>query len=295
MADLQAERFRNLVASGDAASVLAEVDSLANRACAEAAEAGRQQGLAAAAASAAAAGPAAPAPGAFRRPEPPKPDPFCGDPKSSPTVESWLLQMNSYLGLYPGLSGQGKVRWSVGYLKGSALLWWQHEVNSSGSPLPFATLRNFQAALLAAFLDLHFVERARHALASCRQTSSVRQYLDAFKAICLRIPADELLDAEKQQHFVDGLKPQVSREVLLKFPRTFAAAAAIADQYDRLAYDHSFLSSSSDSSYTSGGPFALGPDIKYPSSSSAATGPTAMELGAIQTWAGGGSRQRPPL
>ena len=105
MADLQAERFRNLVASGDAASVLAEVDSLANRACAEAAEAGRQQGLAAAAASAAAAGPAAPAPGAFRRPEPPKPDPFCGDPKSSPTVESWLLQMNSYPDLYPGLSG----------------------------------------------------------------------------------------------------------------------------------------------------------------------------------------------
>ena len=124
----------------------------------------------------------------------------------------------------------------------------------------------------------------------------MRQYLDAFKAICLRIPADELLDAEKKQRFVDGLKPQVRREVLLKFPRTFAAAAAIADQYDRLADDHRFLSSSSDSSYTSGGPFARGPAIEYPSpSSAAATDPTAMELGTIQTWAGGGSRQRLPL
>ena len=175
----------------------------------------------------------------FKTPDPPKPEQFHGDSRHPPSIQSWQYQVVIYLSHWPHLSEEEKVRYAAGYLKGSALLWWQHLAMVHGDPVPLKTLDEFLNALRAAFLPPNSVDRARHDLASLRQSGSVRQYLDTFNALCLRIQADQLLDAEKKQRFLDGLKPRVRREVLLRFPDTFEQAAKLADQQDQEQFQYS--------------------------------------------------------
>lgn len=130
-----------------------------------------------------------------------------------------------------------KISLAVMFLKGSALSWWQGLVHSTVDACPFVTFQDFKSALTAAFQDPNFVERARHTLGKLRQTTSVRAYLDLFRSVCLRIPAEQMLDAEKKQRFVEGLKPYVRTQVMLRFPATFDDAAKLADQFDRAVYD----------------------------------------------------------
>ena len=110
----------------------------------------------------------------------------------------------------------------------------------------------------------------------------MRGYLDAFKAVCFRIPVEQLLDAKKKQRFVDGLKPYVRSQVLLKFPDTFSAAAEIADQVDRVSYDYKFLN-------TAPRPFLPRSQVSSTrgfqngSSSNTSSAPAPMEIGSIES------------
>ena len=260
-------RLRDLVSRGDADTLVAEVarlvDTEATKAVATASH--------------------------FKKPDPPKPEQFYGDSRRSPSIQSWQHQVISYFSHWPHLPAEDKVLYAAGYLKGSALLWWQHLGVTHGDPVPLKTLDAFLEALRAAFLPPNSVDRARHDLACLKQTGSVRQYLDTFMAVCFRIPADQLLDAEKKQRFLDGLKPYVRREVLLKFPGTFAQAAELADQYDRVAFDYRLFSTAKPSRPpghrpNSSVPFAAGNG-----------GPAPMELGTIQVSQRRESSERKPL
>lgn len=276
------------IAKGDVESVMAQIHSLVDIERVAAANA--------ALAAAAAAVPAAPVHPAslpphvsavdqtasvFKQPEAPKPEAFSGDPRKPPLVDTWIFQINRYFENWPALTDYHKLRLATQYLKGSALLWFQHESQATGLPDPFSSWAEFELALKKAFHDVNFVDRARHELSLLRQTGPVRGYLDAFKSICFRIPADQLLDAEKKQRFIEGLKPYVRSQVLLKFPDSFSAAAEMADQVDRVSYDYKFM-------YTAPRQFTPRPQASsqrgFQTGNSSATSsvPAPMEIGAIQ-------------
>jgi hypothetical protein len=280
---------RAAIAGGDIDSVIAQIHSLVDIERAAAANA--------ALAAAAAAVPAVPVlpeaslpphvsgadhtASVFKPPEAPKPEAFSGDPRKPPLVDTWIFHINRYFENWPALTDYHKLRLATQYLKGSALLWFQHESQSSGRADPFSSWVDFELALKKAFHDVNFVDRARHELSLLRQTGSVRGYLDTFKSICFRIPADQLLDAEKKQRFIEGLKPYVRSQVLLKFPDSFSAAAEMADQVDRVSYDYKFM-------YTAPRQFQLRPQAPGPrgiqtgSSSTTSSAPAPMEIGTIQ-------------
>ncbi len=274
------QQLRSLVASGDQDAVISAVAAML--ADAEALGARRAASVSAAPGLSAATAPPAASAGfiahKFKLPEPPKPEAFFGDPRRSPSARSFLFQLENYFSGWPEMSDSQKVYFASLYLKGSALLWWQSECHTHRTNAPFASFDAFQSALLNSFEEFNHVERARHDLALCRQFSSVKQYIDVFRSICFRIPTEQLLDAEKKQRFVDGLKPYVRTQVLLKFPHTFDEAAELADQIDRVSNDYKYLSyqrSTKDSHrhYST----------SAASSTTASTAPVPMELDSIES------------
>lgn len=195
--------------------------------------------------------------------KPPKPDQFLGTDDAK-RVRQWVFQVENYFNVTAEPEAR-RVAYATTLLRKNALLWWQ-SLRQEERPTTWAA---FSRALIDYFQPLSATVVARDNLARLYQKSSVKAYVEEFKALVLNIP--DITDAEKLDKFRRGLKRDVRLHVAFANPPTFDQAVTVAEQIDEVLYSHR----------ASGGTPArfLGNRNGRPSTNSA----VPMEIGAIQS------------
>ena len=151
-------------------------------------------------------------------------------------------------------------------LTGSAANWWYIVCQINEEP---HTFQEFVNALRAEFIPLDHIRRARNYLSRLRQISSVSVNLSQFRNAT--IPITGIIDDEKLDLFLFGLKTDIQVEVLKADPKTFDDAA-----YKALCIDSAMFSVRKYQSYFVN---------RFQSSSSfkSSPTPTKMEIGNIRS------------
>lgn len=133
---------------------------------------------------------------------------------------------------------QRKVAIAGSLLRGNAAIWWQRVVSEAadiGVAENQCTWEVFMELIRQAFRPVNFKARARDKLAKLRQRTSVADYVAQFSALAFEIP--DLGEAEKNDRFFRGLKPQIATEIAIKGdPETFEELVRMAERIDALRY-----------------------------------------------------------
>jgi hypothetical protein len=173
--------------------------------------------------------PAPAAPAHASRLKPVKPDSFTGSGKDGYDIEEWLFSLSNYMAAAGDqATDRERIAFAGGLLKGDAAVWYRNE-----HPLmlePGYTFEDFTDDMRAEFADVNSVTHARKRLDALKQTGSVRRYNTAFRNLLLRIP--DLSAGDAKHRYIQGLKPEIVREVEVKKPDTLRDAMALADTLD---------------------------------------------------------------
>lgn len=125
----------------------------------------------------------------LKYPEPPKPKGFQGDPRRPPDARSFLFQLDNYFAGWAELNDVQKNYLPRSTLKVQRCFGGNLRATPTAPFSPSAPMQHLRLHLITSFEDLNNIDRARHELAMCRQTASIKDYLDRFRAICFPIPA----------------------------------------------------------------------------------------------------------
>lgn len=168
-------------------------------------------------------------------PEPPKPEFFWGMDSKPPTVGTWLFQLNTLFKFW-NMTDTDRLKYAILFLRGWAQTWWQQcEAMAACNTLtPIQTWEQFQSAIRRQFGGFDEVEKARDDLARVRQTASVMAYVHRFHEAMLKLPADQIVDADLRHRFISGLKPNTQLQVKIANPTTLQEAMNVADRIDRV-------------------------------------------------------------
>ena len=169
----------------------------------------------AAARTAAAAGSAPP-----KTPPPAKPDKYSGQPGKA---DQWAFEMELYFAA-TGIQDPKCVPFAAAMLTDNAAIWWRSVCHDTSNPI--SSWSEFKAELLLNFKHCDNQKAARIRLRSMRQRTSVAQYYADFTQATLQIPG--ITDDEKMDRFLDGLKPNLQREITLREPADFNALVKMA-------------------------------------------------------------------
>lgn len=164
------------------------------------------------------------------RNKPPKPDQFFGTDDAK-RVRQWIFQVENYFNVMNEPEAR-RVPYATTLLRKNALLWWQ-SLRPEERP---AAWDDFTRVLIEYFQPISATLVARDTLARLYQKSSVKQYVEEFKAQVLNIP--DITDAEKLDRFRRGLKKEVQLHVAFANPPTFDQAVTVAEQIDEVLYSH---------------------------------------------------------
>jgi L-lactate utilization protein LutC len=93
-----------------------------------------------------------------------------------------------------------------------------------------ASFREFEQAVLKQFQIDDESRLARDAIAKLSQKNTVQNYTQNFRSLMLKIP--DMSEAEASDKYIRGLKPEVSKEVLLRDPKTFNEIIKTAERFD---------------------------------------------------------------
>ena len=143
---------------------------------------------------------------------------------NGPAARRFLFLLAKYFAVFAIVSDAAMLLVVANCLDGPALEWFM----SCDSTLD--TFTAFEEAFLAFFSPLDNTLQARQALWSCVQTSDTSTYITRFIQLCLRIPG--ITDDEKLDRFLQGLKPPVRTECMMRRVATFAEACLCANSYD---------------------------------------------------------------
>ena len=147
-------------------------------------------------------------------------------------LDRWLQKLDAYALQFPAFDDGDRMSTAIMKLTGPALDWVR--VNAPSPSQPNAWLA-FTTTLEATFAPLNRSLTARADLASCRQGTTVRDYLLRFNLASA--PVTDLHPAEKFQRFMEGLRPKIREHIILNHPdvHDFSAAASLASRFDMLA------------------------------------------------------------
>jgi len=162
--------------------------------------------------------------------KPPKPDQFYGTDDAK-RVRQWVFQVENYFVVTEEPVAR-RVAYATTLLRKNALLWWQ-SLSPEERPVVW---EDFSRVLIEYFQPISATIVARDALAKLYQKSSVKAYVEEFKAQALNIP--DITDAEKLDRFRRGLKRDVRLHVAFANPATFDSAVTVAEQIDEVLYSH---------------------------------------------------------
>ena len=205
------------------------------------------------------------------------PSNFTGNSNET-NVDSWLFEMEQYLDT-TGVPDHLRINVVRNYLKQGALQWW---FSQSKLPTCPTTWEQFTIALKLRFQPIESARVARSQLRVITQAkSSVTEYASKFQSLLNRIP--DMAEADQIEYFINGLRSQIQRDVVIQDPKTLQDAMIKAQKLDvllqpsRFSHVDGFPSSSSSHSNAS--------DFRpiFPSSSSSSAVATPMELGNLNT------------
>ena len=154
------------------------------------------------------------------------------EPSPGLALDRWFQQLEAFFLQFPEHTDVQRISTATMRLNGPALDWVL--VNCTQPTCPGAWVC-FVETLMWTFAPLDRSLTARADLAACRQTSSVAEYLMRFNLATA--PITDLHASEKVQRFVEGLKHNVRREVLMHpvDVHDFPSAAAYATRWDSLS------------------------------------------------------------
>ena len=154
------------------------------------------------------------------------------EPSPGLALDRWFQQLEAFFLQFPEHTDVQRISTATMRLNGPALDWVR--VNCTQPTCPGAWVC-FVETLMWTFAPLDRSLTARADLAACRQTSSVAEYLMRFNLATA--PITDLHASEKFQRFVEGLKHNVRREVLMHpvDVHDFPSAAAYATRWDSLS------------------------------------------------------------
>ncbi|CAI7733424.1 unnamed protein product [Closterium sp. NIES-53] len=190
-------------------------------------------------------------------PMPLKPQrPPCFDPSQhrGPTVQSWVFTMNVFFDANYVESDAAKIRYTVSLLRGPAMDWWRVIVTSprayeppsqEGGPsgpavtwssfcetTQYSTWDAWCAGLRARFEPIAASISAHQRLRTWRQLGSVQDYTCGFLALCEQV--GYMHEAERVDRYVEGLKPDILLEIMLRGLLNFNEILALAEKIDIL-------------------------------------------------------------
>ena len=184
-------------------------------------------------------------------------------------VKVWLYQVEKYLGLSNILPANQTfaVNYASTLLQGQAAIWWYTVVQRNAIPTTWPELKG---AVIKEFIPFDSTMSARESLDRLYQTSTVEQYINEFRNLCLTIP--DLSQGDMLHRFIHGLKTQTQMQVKVQRPQTAEGAYHIALAVDTAFTHTSFFTPSNP------GTFGQGSII-----------PAPMEIGSIRR------KNRPPF
>lgn len=162
---------------------------------------------------------------------------FSGTSRRAEELQEWVEDMEQY-GQCLRLGERDILRVASFYLTGAARTWWR-TLNEEQKP---TTWTAFVALLRIQFLPTNYQQALRDRLRSCRQRTSVAEFVDRFRR--LRVEIGDVAESEALDRFVDGLKAKVKQQVKIHDIHTVDEAYVLADRVDRSLFSSTFSSSS---------------------------------------------------
>ncbi len=144
---------------------------------------------------------------------------------------TWIDQVENILRANEGveLLSLVHVRRASTVLKDAAWSWY-HSVTRNESRFSFATWQAFRDSILDAFQPKNNEMIMRRRLRSCKQMSTVIEYVYRFRDIFGQIPS--MGEADRIENFVEGLRPVTAGEVEYRSPGTLEEAICFAQAFD---------------------------------------------------------------
>ncbi|XP_073154043.1 uncharacterized protein [Henckelia pumila] len=137
-------------------------------------------------------------------------------------AEGWIRSLEAIF-RYMELGDADRVRCSTFLLKEDAALW----LEGVEKTVDLATLTwdEFKKLFFEKYFTADVRARLKREFMSLRQgDSSVAEFVRMFKRGCHFVPLIGEDEAEKLQHFIDGLRPTIRRDVVMAEPADYATA-----------------------------------------------------------------------
>lgn len=146
--------------------------------------------------------------------KPNKPETFDGK-RDFLAVTTWLFKIQLYLSFSAlsnpnaEISDENRILFTSSYMIGTVATWWYTMIRSGQTP---TTWDAFRTIVLNEFVPADHVRRSRDRLRRLKQTTSFSKYLADFRNCSLMV--SDMLDGERFDRFVQGLKHEVRLELL---------------------------------------------------------------------------------
>ena len=194
----------------------------------------------------------------------PPPPPFNG----KGNVVHWVTRLRSYFRAHNATDQNIQREFFISLLEGPALDWYLHTIAclADGSLGEYESMKAVFHDFQSFFSPVNDKYQAESELSRLRQQDSVKQYIEQFYEVTIRIP--DMTNQDKRRWFLHGLRPAIRRELQRNSPETLESAQKMA-----LVYDTSFTMTPRQSQ---------GPNPVFSRSSPPANGPTPMDVDAVR-------------
>ena len=127
-----------------------------------------------------------------------------------------------------------KVPYASSLLKDDAIIWWRNHLESAENnhEEEIKHWDDFKKAITEQFKYVNARKIARDKLAVIQQKKSVQEYATEYRSLLLEIPG--MLEEEKVDRFIRGLKDYTRLETELRDPDSLSDAIKIAEHHDSI-------------------------------------------------------------
>jgi hypothetical protein len=208
--------------------------------------------------------------------KPAKPSTFSGGRRNN--ARTWLSEMERYL-TFMKVSPHEIVPFVVTHFRDAASVWYDNLTQQEEHKEEIKHWNTFKQLFLDNFQPVEASKTARSVLYRLKQRGSVADYCDVFRSYLNQINKMEVDD--QIFLFLNGLQPNIAREVSMHQPKTLAQAMSIAQRAD---IENRNYNQSSRRPWNAAGirSFTSHPNNGNSNSFPMTTTPVPMELGNIQ-------------
>ncbi|KAK9800185.1 hypothetical protein WJX73_005436 [Symbiochloris irregularis] len=177
-------------------------------------------------------GTASPPPSNIKPPPPPR---YKGA-GTEPRILEWCHKAEQFLRASGHLDTEMGVFHVASYLDGEAATWWRLQTAkmNDGTATRITKWADLEPELKRRFAEVNRQTAVRDQFSAIRQTTSVTDYINRFRAIVVELP--EVDEGMRVYQFLKGLKPNIQANTRTHKPATLEIAMDIADEADKAVY-----------------------------------------------------------